>query len=387
MSLYSQSEYWPDNEIQESEKDLCLRALRERFLGYDVEEFEEQGYCSFTFVIVAQGESSISNIEKDLANNPTIKLRERISLIIQVRPVRYALDLAITKSAKRTYPTLAPHIHMLDSASSEQLCAYTMERMRGTPFSRLQPHSRKLDFKSTRKQDRLVSCYADFIIQGCRAESETLSLERNTRADSPMDDKSAMLSKCTGKVGASIISRLEKLATELPEQCLRDIAKQRLDQIQKLANYPVTLNHGDLIPSNILIDGETWEITGVVDWAEAEYLPFGTCLYGLEHLLGYFSPVLPSSTPTSSNNSVSSNVPEFVYYDHAPQLRALFWSRLLEAMPEMRSRTEEIEIIRDVGVLLWYGIAWDDGAINRVINEVDDVETMAYLRAFLAARS
>ena len=31
----------------------------------------------------------------------------------------------------------------------------------------------------------------------------------------------------------------------------------------------------------------TGQITGIIDWAEAEVLPFGLALYGLENLLGY----------------------------------------------------------------------------------------------------
>jgi hypothetical protein len=111
----------------------------------------------------------------------------------------------------------------------------------------------------------------------------------------------------------------------------------------------------------------------LVDWAEAEYLPFGTCLYGLEHLLGYLSPALSGLEPT------------WTYYDGATQLRKLFWTRLVEAVPELGIRMDDLKVIRDVGVLLWHGIAWDDGAIDRVVNEVDDVEDVTKLRAFLAA--
>ncbi|KAJ4373288.1 hypothetical protein N0V83_003582 [Neocucurbitaria cava] len=262
-----------------------------------------------------------------------------------------------------------------------------MERLCGTPFSRPQPHCRTLDPSARRKQERLVSSFADFIAQGWRADSEAPSPGRSVRADSPMDDKTAMLSKCPGKVGASIISRLEKLAAELPEWCLRERAKQRLDQVRDISDYPVTLNHGDLIPSNILIDEGSWEITGVVDWAEAEYLPFGMCLYGLEHLLGYLAPVSQPYMLDAGDPSTSSNTPEFVYYDNAPQLRDLFWARLIDVVPILRGMREEVQVFRDVGVFLWYGIAWDDGAINRVVNEVDDMETLACLRAFLAAPS
>ncbi|KAL6706049.1 hypothetical protein ACN47E_006151 [Coniothyrium glycines] len=135
-----------------------------------------------------------------------------------------------------------------------------------------------------------------------------------------------------------------------------------------MGEYPVVLNHGDMIPSNILVDEETWTITGLVDWAEAEYLPFGTCLYGLESLLGYLD---------------QTSTPEFVYYDDTERWREVFWSHLLNTLPALRKRRRDIEVMRDLGVLLWYGIAWDDGALDRVVSEEDDAEVLACLRAFL----
>jgi hypothetical protein len=162
------------------------------------------------------------------------------------------------------------------------------------------------------------------------------------------------------------------LARELPDACLRERAGITLCAVQRISEHPVVLNHGDLIPSNILVHEQTWQITGLVDWAEAEFLPFGTCLYGLEHLLGFF-------TPASSDD----DVPTFTYFDHAQPLRDLFWDRLAKALPNILSRGDDIRVMRDVGVLLWHGIAWDGGAIDRVVNERDDMEELVRLRAFL----
>ncbi|KAL1852493.1 hypothetical protein VTK73DRAFT_9188 [Phialemonium thermophilum] len=46
--------------------------------------------------------------------------------------------------------------------------------------------------------------------------------------------------------------------------------------------YPQVLSHGDLSRTNILVDEDSYEITGIVDWSRAEILPFGMdldCLY------------------------------------------------------------------------------------------------------------
>ena len=74
----------------------------------------------------------------------------------------------------------------------------------------------------------------------------------------------------------------------------------------------------------------------------------------------------------------------FVYYDNALQLRELFWACLFKLVPELESRKEEVWLMRDVGVLLWHGYAWDDGAIDRVVDEVNDTEELVKLRAFLS---
>ncbi|USP80257.1 hypothetical protein yc1106_07531 [Curvularia clavata] len=190
-----------------------------------------------------------------------------------------------------------------------------------------------------------------------------------------MENEPDMLSQCCGKVGLSILHRLKQLATDLPDALLRAKAAEVLSAVQRVPDYPVVLSHGDLIPTNILVDQHSWEVTGVVDWAEAEFLPLGICLYGLEHLLGYLAPSSLDTRPT------------WAYFEGAARLREVFWLRLYEVVPELKAREEEMRVMRDLGVLLWHGIAWDGGAIDRVVCEVRDQEELAKLRAFLRADS
>jgi Ser/Thr protein kinase RdoA (MazF antagonist) len=185
-----------------------------------------------------------------------------------------------------------------------------------------------------------------------------------------------ILSSCTGKIGFSILPRLEKLGTELPDPFLREVAKTTVARIKDMEDLPVVLNHGDFIPSNVLVDEETWEISGLVDWAEAEDLPFGMCMYGVEYVLGYWSTVCQT-------RDESLNAPVFAYHENAAYLRELFWRRLCELEPDVKSRLEDVKTMRDAGVLLWFGYAWDDGAIDRVVNEKDDGVEVACLQAFL----
>jgi hypothetical protein len=116
-----------------------------------------------------------------------------------------------------------------------------------------------------------------------------------------------------------------------------------------------------------MVDPSTGRLTGFVDWAEAELLPFGICLYGLEEILGEMTP------------------DGFQYCPDASDLREIFWAELAEKIPEMRESAvvEAVKLSRDLGVLLWHGIAFDNGAIDRVVQEGRDIDEIHRLHAFL----
>lgn len=360
----STSTFWSRFRIDEEDAARCIRAVQDDFVGWRVREFEEQGWCSFTFEVARDAE-----IEGDVRIPENQTDSGAVSIIVQIRPAQHALDMSITRAAEKTFPSLAPTIRSLDIELPQGLLAYAMEKMLGTPLSRLLPRDSTPSSLLRAKQERLVRGFATIMAQSWRSSSKPIPNTRYIRADSPIDDEPSMLSLCKGKVGSTIVSRLRKLSEELPDAALRGIAKSTLAKVQDLDDYPVVLNHGDLIPSNILVDEDTWDITGLVDWAEAEYLPFGTCLYGLENLLGYIS-----------------TAGEYGYYENEERLRDMFWECLFDAVPELRTSEGDVRTTRDVGVLLWYGIAWDDGAIDRVVNEIEDGGEVACLRAFLGTR-
>ncbi|KAH9869937.1 hypothetical protein J1614_006858 [Plenodomus biglobosus] len=365
-------DFWTRQGFEDSCREKCMRVLRDVYGMYEVEEFGEQGFCSFTALAtpLRDGGTTFENDTEEA---------DKKELVIQLRPVQYALDLDIARAASATYWSMAPRIRCLDLDLPEGLHAYQMQRLHGTPFSRLKPCWQTLDSDTDQKIEQLVTSLASIIAQSWPGSSQQITLSRDLRADSPMEDLPNMLSRCTGKVGSSIISRVRKLALELPDAQLRDRAQSTLEAIRGMVDYPVMLNHGDFIPSNILVNEDTWEVTGLVDWAEAEILPFGTCLYGLEHLLGFMD------TPPSDGHSQPNGRPVYKYFEKAAKLRELFWIRLLDAVPELRGRVDDVKVMRDLGVLLWRGIAWDNGAIDRVVNDMDDAEELACLRAFLNA--
>ncbi|KAK3678730.1 hypothetical protein LTR78_001183 [Recurvomyces mirabilis] len=126
-----------------------------------------------------------------------------------------------------------------------------------------------------------------------------------------------------------------------------------------------------------MVDAASSEIRGYVDWAEAEQLPLGISLYGLEHLLGYL------------DNDPGTKKPVFTYYAQAEELRVLFWESLQRHVHEINSDTvrHAIEIAAQLGILLWHGFAWDDGRIDRVVDPEHDAVEVGYLQEFLRVQA
>ncbi|KAK7414965.1 hypothetical protein QQZ08_012467 [Neonectria magnoliae] len=131
--------------------------------------------------------------------------------------------------------------------------------------------------------------------------------------------------------------------------------------------HPVVLTHGDLNEMNILVDPASGKITGVVDWAEASFQPFGFALYALDNALGSMGP-----------NG-------WEYFDNAGYLRDEFWStfsRLVGGLSE--SRMESIRLARVAGLLIRYGTAYDRGFGGVVGVRDPSGASLRYLDALLS---
>ncbi|KAF2714894.1 hypothetical protein K504DRAFT_469261 [Pleomassaria siparia CBS 279.74] len=377
MSPNLQSSFWERMGLEKSHGEDCLRAVEELYPGKLVEEFEYQGYCSFTFRVSELDYTTVHHSKG--GRDPSVGFgsepRTPDAVVVQIRPTQHQLDLQTVHAASRTYGTFVPKTRNLDHILPARLLAFELDMMLGIPFSRCQPSTTILRPSTWSKQVSLVQSFASFMSRAWPSVSNPTCIPRNSRADSPVAELPTLLSECTGRVGANIIPKLNKLARHLPDAALRNRAAEVRDKILELQDYPVVLNHGDLIPSNVLVHAETWQITGVVDWAEAEWLPFGSCLYGLEHLLGYLD--RPESYVAGFGCTT------WRYFSNAPGLRDMFWARLYNECPGLKERKDDVALARDLGVLLWYGYAWDEGAIDRVVNEADDTAEVECLKTFL----
>lgn len=130
----------------------------------------------------------------------------------------------------------------------------------------------------------------------------------------------------------------------------------------------MVLTHGDLNGMNVLVDPANGEITGVVDWAEASFQPFGFALYALDNPLGSIGP------------------DGWEYFDNAGYLRNEFWGtfkKLVGGLSE--SRMQSIQLARLAGLLIRYGTAYNRG-FGRMVGVLDPSDaSLRYLDALLSA--
>jgi len=298
----------------------CTAFIQERYPGEEVTPSSCQGYCSWTVFV---GHTTV----------------------IQFRPQVYRLDLRTAHAASDVYGHFAPTTDYLGSLPTSGLLVYVMNRIDGISFKDFQS-ANTTTVQTIEHRKTLCRDFAGFLAKGWHNSKKT---------NIPL-----------GMVGLSLVPRLKSLMIDLPVR-FQGHARNVLRQLHRIEALPWVLTHGDVIDANIMVDPESCQLLGLVDWAEAERLPFGVCFYGLEEVLG-------EMTPSG-----------FRYRPDASELRSIFWTELQDKIVEMRdSRVlEAVKLARDLGVLLWHGIAFDNGAINRVVQEGRDVEEIHRLDAFL----
>lgn len=132
-------------------------------------------------------------------------------------------------------------------------------------------------------------------------------------------------------------------------------------------DFPMALTHSDLYELNILVDGNSGLITGVIDWTDAGIQPFGLTLYALEKFIG------------------SMCRDGWSYFDSASMLRNEFWKAFVHhAGPVSHSQLKSIEAARKAGYLLRYARFYSSG--QKGVVEIDNMgieKRCLYLEAIL----
>ncbi|KAI2630761.1 hypothetical protein GGR54DRAFT_168848 [Hypoxylon sp. NC1633] len=281
-----------------------------------------QGYCSYTVFV---GEDTV----------------------IQFRPLAHKLDIGISNAACDIFGPFAPKTESLGEVEGTGLYVFSMKRLPGMSLADFRAETGHL---RARKQRELV--VRDF------AHLQVTSWARARTGESIREKKT---------VGSSLRWRLELMANNLPLR-FRGIARSILVDLPEIEVLPWTLSHGDFLPSNIIVSPRTGQLSGLIDWTEAEFLPFGIGMYGLQELLG------------------EERDGHFVYYPEAKHLRNVFWRQLLSNLPELSHDIKRVSLVRKaqiLGILLWHGIAFDNGKLDRAVEEGKDDGEIERLDAFL----
>ncbi|EQK99221.1 Protein kinase-like domain protein [Ophiocordyceps sinensis CO18] len=131
--------------------------------------------------------------------------------------------------------------------------------------------------------------------------------------------------------------------------------------------HPVVLTHGDLNEMNILVDHASGKITGVVDWAEASFQPFGFTLYALDNALGSMGP------------------DGWEYFDNADYLRNEFWSTFSRLVGGLSKPVmESIRLARVAGLLIRYGTNYNKDFRGMIGVRDSSDASLRYLDALLS---
>ncbi|KAM0512612.1 hypothetical protein ACHAPE_008636 [Trichoderma viride] len=339
-------------------RDACDEYARVRFPGSAAEPAATQGYCSYTL-----------NISDEY--------------LLQFRPEAFMLDIDTCRRVKSIYGEFAPATTYLgevegvslqrvpdaDVKPSAMMHVYLHQRIRGITLSEFRKRKKgcRADDDKIFKR-RLMSGLAKVFTLGFRGRQPSREMEGMLPAGA--------LTK--GRVGESMRWRLNLLKA-LPEKDLLGHVSEAQAQLDMVEASDWCVTHGDLLPGNMMVDAETGHLTGLIDWAEAEWLPFGMALYGVEEVLG-------EDRPCSEGG--------FRYFDDHEELRRLFWDEFLSFIRRDGTNSDDrlgllrkAGAARRLGILLWRGIAFDDGKMDRVVEARRDGSEIQKLRLFLEAPS
>ncbi|CAM1505312.1 Fc.00g109490.m01.CDS01 [Cosmosporella sp. VM-42] len=310
----------------------CESYAQARFPHAEIRTAKFQGYCSYTLAIST-------------------------THLLQFRPASYKLDTLICDQARVIFGALVSKVKYLGSISQDelQLHIYLQDKIPGVTLAEFRRTRQQTGEECEASQRRLVEDLAGVFALGFQHRRHGNALGTPGK----------------GPVGSTLRWRL-RLLERLPGKYFRAAVAKAESAADAIESSPWCLTHGDLIPTNIMVDPVTGHLTGLIDWAEGEWLPFGVGLYGLEEALGY-----------------DDHLTGFQFYGNHEELRSVFWDRLLELMahdtPDYSSFIEEVLLSRMLGVLLWRGIAFDDGRINRAFKAGRDDVDLQKLSLLLSA--
>ncbi|KAJ5719049.1 Protein kinase-like protein [Penicillium malachiteum] len=239
--------------------------------------------------------------------------------IVQFRGPQNTLDFELLNAAQETYGGLVPstceHLAQFD-LKVHPLRVYKMNDIPGDAL--LQVNSFLHQPENCHLLEHTVQDFARFC---SRAWLNRPLLLPSFNKASIQNNYSSSLDRMMDLLPARFHPLLDTLQSQIPSLFADD--------------YPMVLNHGDLLENNILVDRNTGKLTGIVDWRDAEVGPFAMQLCGLENILGIRKTTC------------------MAFHPRHLELRQLFWKTLFHEMGDV---SEEMKVViqtaRMVGIFL-----------------------------------
>ncbi|KAJ4323826.1 hypothetical protein N0V84_004172 [Fusarium piperis] len=182
-------------------------------------------------------------------------------LIVSFREPEAMLDEQVVKLAKEIHGELMPEstFHGSVEGSDPPLSIYSMPYLRGSSCVEVLAFQVEMDPDEEAKHQVFVKHLAQYF---ARCWASPRPIDRQTQAEK-QEGIRKRLTRLAKEPSSSILpnSVLTKLIESLPSLFSQDC--------------PTVLTHGDFSVTNILVDENNFEITGIVDWSLAAVMPFG----------------------------------------------------------------------------------------------------------------
>lgn len=225
-------------------------------------------------------------------NSYTVE-RNEVPKIVQFRSSQ--LDMAKLKLAQQIYLEFVPEC--VDYGTLGSLHIYIWNRVSGPAFCRVRQHMFISDTgadprlrQAVHDFARSVNIYYKFPADFCLIAyllhglltNPSLRFFASAWINRPLTRDQLPLG-----LQDEYVSILDKLSRTLPDSLhpTIDMVKRNLYLLFR-PDFPITLQHSDILKNNIHVEEATGHITGVVDWPDAFVAPFGLSLGGVEILLG-----------------------------------------------------------------------------------------------------
>ncbi|KAJ5948777.1 hypothetical protein N7454_002084 [Penicillium verhagenii] len=255
----------------------------------------------------------------------TVYAGPRLEFVVQFRLKSLLLKMETMKLANAIYGKLTPQVNFKGemgeaSEDKEPLFIYIMDRLPGvSPLDFLRAHNlgaNEPEFFGYRKT--LMLDIARFFIACWKAPQDVPQVYRTRLRNQYEKD-------------------LKLLLTCLPDR-FSPLIQAVLESMSEFFSLPMALLHQDFGEFNILVDETTYGLLGVIDWAEAEILPFGLNLFHHQRMISKIHITQGWSR-----------------YDDYRSLEEVFWNTFQKETEVSDKTVSIIKMARIMGVFLMVG--------------------------------